>query len=140
MNETGEPRRLGRSALALLAGFFLVVLFSLVTDLLMQALGFLPRLGEPVTTPPLLLATVYRTIYSIAGSYLTAKLAPYHPMAHALTGGAIGTVIGLVGAVTTWNKTALGPHWYPVTLVVLAVPSAWLGGWLYLRQTNKART
>ena len=36
----------------------------------------------------------------------------------------------LVGAVATWNA-GLGPHWYPIALVVLALPQAWLGGKLY---------
>jgi hypothetical protein len=87
----------------------------------------------------LLLATAYRTIYGIGGSYLTAKLAPYRPMAHALTGGALGAAIGLLGAVITWNQGAeFGPHWYPVMLVVLALPTAWVGGWLWLRSNRRA--
>jgi hypothetical protein len=37
--------------------------------------------------------------------------------------------VSIVGTVVTWNKgPAFGPHWYPVALVVLALPTAWMGG------------
>jgi hypothetical protein len=26
-----------------------------------------------------------------------------------------------------------GPHWYPVSLIVTALPCAWLGAWFYTR-------
>jgi len=52
-------------------------------------------------------------------------------MQHALLGGAIGFVLSIVGAVTTWNS-GLGPHWYPLALVVVAMPTAWLGGKLHM--------
>jgi hypothetical protein len=38
----------------------------------MSAIGVLPRLGQPAGSKPLLLATVYRTVYGIAGSYIAA--------------------------------------------------------------------
>jgi hypothetical protein len=37
-----------------------------------------------------LLATVYRIVYSILGSYIIAWLAPDRPMGHALIGGILG--------------------------------------------------
>ncbi len=36
---------------------------------------------------PLLLATVYRTVCGVVGSYIIARLAPDRPMQHALVGG-----------------------------------------------------
>jgi hypothetical protein len=79
-----------------------------------------------------LLATAYRTVYAIAGSYVTARLAPSRPMQHALLGGAVGLVLATVGAVATWNKgPEFGPHWYPLALVATALPCAWAGGRLY---------
>ena len=51
------------------------------------------------------------------------------PLRHALIGGAVGLVISLADALVTWNKgPAFGPHWYPLALIVLALPQAWLGG------------
>src|SRR5258708_1683275 len=83
----------------------------------------------------LLLATIYRTIYGVLGTYITACLAPNRPMQHALAGGFIGLVVSIVGAAVTWNRgPAFGPHWYPLALIVLAMPMAWVGGKLRVVQ------
>lgn len=124
-----------RSTGAVLAGMVAGVVLSIGTDLLMYALGVLPQPGQPAGDNPLLLATAYRTVYGIAAAYLTARLAPNRPMGHALVLGAFGFIASAVGAVVTWNRQpSLGPHWYPVMLVVLALPTAWAGGKLRLRQ------
>lgn len=132
----GSQRTIGRSILALLAGFLVTVVLSLTADLGMHAAGFFPSPGQPMNDTQLLAATVYRTLFSVLSSYVTARLAPYGPMAHALIGGAIGTLLATGGAVTTWNK-GLGPHWYPLALIVTALPSAWLGGKLRALQLQK---
>jgi hypothetical protein len=132
-NASLPPRRLGRSLWALLAGFLLVLVVTLATDLALHAAGIYPALGQPLSDALSLLATAYRTAYATAGSYLTARLAPYRPMRHAMIGGAIGFLLSIVGAVATWDK-GLGPHWYPLALVATALPSAWLGGRLHSRQ------
>ena len=49
------------------------------------------------------------------------------PLLHALIGGAAGFVVSIIGAVATWNR-GFGPHWYPLALIVLAIPQAWAGG------------
>jgi len=130
-----RPRQLGRSVVALLAGFVVGVAITLATDFVLHLVGVFPPLGQPTGSKPLLLATVYRTVYQVLSSYITARLAPDRPMGHALVGGAIGLAICTLGAVVTWNKgPAFGPHWYPVALIVLAMPTAWLGGRLRTMQ------
>ncbi|HXY52836.1 MAG TPA: hypothetical protein VEI01_25545 [Terriglobales bacterium] len=90
---------------------------------------------------PLLLATLYRTLYGVAGSYMAARLAPNRPMRHALVLGVFGLVVSTAGAVATWNRQpSLGPHWYPVALIVLAIPTAWVGGNLRLCSWIQAAT
>jgi hypothetical protein len=134
MSQTEHPRRILRSLGALFAGFVVVVVLSLGTDLALHATGVFPPLGQPMSDALFLLATVYRTVYAIAGSYVTARLAPNRPMQHALLGGAVGLMLATVGAVATWNKgPEFGPHWYPLALVATALPSAWAGGRLYVR-------
>ena len=129
MIETNPPRRIGRSVFAFIAGFLLVLVLTLVTDLALHAAGVFPPLGQASSTGPLVLATTYRTLYGILGSYITARLAPHHPMQHALLGGVIGLVLSAAGAIATWSRPeTLGVHWYPVALVVLALPTAWIGG------------
>ena len=110
-----------------------VVILSLGTDLALHAAGIFPALGDRMSDNLLVLATVYRTIYAVLGGYITARLAPNQPMQHALLNGLIGVALSTLGAVVTWNR-ALGPHWYPLALVVTALPTAWLGGKLRLMQ------
>lgn len=118
-----------RSIGAVLAGILAGVILSIGTDVVLHLAGIFPALGERVADKLLLLATAYRTIYSIAGSYITARLAPDRPMRHALAGGVVGLIVSTAGAVATWNRgPAFGPHWYPFALIVLAMPCAWLGG------------
>ena len=129
MSEMHPPRQIGRSIGALLAGFLAVVILSLATDVALYAAGVFPPLGMPLSDTLCLLAAAYRTVYAIAGSYVTARLAPYRPMGHALVGGAVGVAVSTLGAAATWSRTpALGPHWYPVALIVLSMPCAWAGG------------
>lgn len=135
MSGTSRPRRIGRSIGALFAGFVTVIILSIGTDLALHAIGVFPALGQPMAGALFLLATVYRTIYGVVGSYITARLAPDRPLQHALAGGAVGLVVSIVGAAVTWNRgPALGPHWYPLALLVLAMPCAWAGGRLRVMQ------
>lgn len=128
-------RKTLRSIGAVLAGFVAVVILSIGTDKVLQAAGIFPALGQPMSDALFLLATVYRTVDGIAGSYLTARLAPDRPMQHALAGGAVGLVLSTVGAVATWNKVpSLGPRWYPLALIATAIPCAWAGGRLRVLQ------
>jgi hypothetical protein len=79
-------------------------------------------------------ATIYRIVYTVLGGYLTAALAPRLPMSHVMALGAIGAFVATIGAVATWNAgPAFGPKWYPVLLVVTALPCVWAGGRLRLR-------
>jgi hypothetical protein len=122
---------------------FVAILLTLVTDELLHLARVFPPWGASMVgyDGALLLATVYRTIYSVGASYITARLAPRRPMLHAMVGGFLGLAACIAGAVGTWNKgPAFGPHWYPLALVVLALPSAWVGGKLRLSQLSAAQT
>lgn len=123
---------------AVLAGAFVGIALSLGTDSLMHALHLFPPIGQPMTDSRLLaLATAYRTIYGVLGAYVTAWLAPSRPMLHAMILGALGMLAAIAGVVATWNDVEkYGPHWYPIALVVLALPPAWLGAWLYERRAQ----
>jgi hypothetical protein len=133
MSETRCPRLL-HSAAALLAGFVTVVILSLATDVMLRAIRLFPPLGQPMSTALFLLATAYRTAFGIAGSYVTARFAPDRPMQHALIGGLVGLVLSTAGAVATWDRPNLGPHWYPLALIATAMPCAWFGGKLRVLQ------
>jgi hypothetical protein len=115
------------------------IFLTLATDELLHRIGVFPPWGASMVgfDGALLLATTYRTVYGVLGSYLTAWLAPSRPMGHALLGGAIGLAVSILGAAVTWNKgPAFGPHWYPLALVVLALPTAGVGGLLRVKQLS----
>lgn len=141
-SEPGHPRRIGRSILSVLAGMFAGIVLTIATDELLHLAHVFPPWGASMVgyDGPLLVATIYRTIYGVAGSYIAAWLAPNRPMLHAMVLGILGFAVCIFGAVATWNGgPAFGPHWYPVALVVLALPTAWVGGKLCLMQL-KGRT
>jgi peptidoglycan/LPS O-acetylase OafA/YrhL len=137
MSEPPPPRRVGRSIGAVLTGIVAGVILTLATDVVLHAIGVFPPWGQPVSDGPLLLATAYRAVFGIVGSYIAARLAPYRPMQHALAGGVVGLVVSIVGTVVTWNRgPAFGPHWYPLALIVIAMPCAWVGGKLFGVQSH----
>lgn len=126
-----RARRPGRSVAAVLLGFVAVVVLSLGTDQVLHVLGVYPPWGQPMRDAGLnALALSYRTVYAVLGSYIAARLAPDHPMRHALILGVVGLIVSAVGAITTIPLN-LGPSWYPIALVLTAVPCAWLGGAAY---------
>jgi hypothetical protein len=58
-------------------------------------------------------------------------------MRHALIGGALGLAVSIIGAAATWNR-GFGPHWYPLSLIVLAMPQAWVGGKLRVIEQGRS--
>lgn len=129
-------RNIPRSIGAVLAGFVEVFVFSLGTDQVMHVLDVYPPWGQPMTdTGLLLLALTYRVAYGIAGGYITARLAPYAPMRHALIGGGIGLVLSLAGGIAMWD---MGAHWYPIALSLSSVPCSWAGAALYQKWSGKS--
>ncbi len=134
MEGTTRSRRIGRSILALLAGFIVNVVLSVATDFALQAMGVLPHIGRgTMNDSQCALAASYRALFGVFSSYVVARLAPYRPLEHALLGAGIGMMLATAGAVATWNA-ALGPHWYPLSLIVLALPSGWAGARLWMAQ------
>ena len=125
-----------KSIWAVVAGALVSVGITTVVDIVLHVAGVYPPLDQPIGTSQALLATSYRVVIGVAGAWLTARLAPSNPMKHALILGYVGVVLGLVGLVATWNK-GLGPRWYPVALVVLAIPQCWAGGKIYEAQSAR---
>jgi hypothetical protein len=120
-----------RSILAVLAGVVFVVAASIGTDLALEH-SILPAMSTAQASPALLaLALAYRTLYGVIGGWIAAKLAPNRPMTHAIVLGAIGTAAALAGVIAEWKA---GNQWYPIALVVLALPQSWLGAKLAARR------
>lgn len=128
------PRRLGRSVMAVVAGFLAVAVLSLVTDQVFHMLAVYPPWGQPMwDAGDNALALAYRSVYTVVGGYVTARLAPRNAMRHVLVLGAAGFLAALAGALAT-IPMELGPDWYPIALAVTAFPLVWLGGVLQQRR------
>jgi len=118
---------------AVLAGIIFIVVTHTVTDLVLEKLGiFTPPEQGFHTTWMVVTATIYRSIFTVGGGYLTAALAPNRPMLYAVILGLFGIAAGTAGAIVMIPRN-LGPTWYPIALVVLALPCTWLGGKLRTR-------
>lgn len=126
---------------AVFAGLLGVVITTTFVDIVLHVLHVYPPMPDPQAGTPVtpltdglaLLASSYRVVITVAGGYLTAKLSPGRSLRDALVLGLVGTGLGILGAVQTWNLN-MGPHWYAVSLAVLAIPECWFGGWLWLRR------
>ncbi len=137
MNAPHTRSMIGRSVGSLAAGFVVTAALSLGTDVIMHGTGVFPGWGQPMSGGLFVWATMYRVAFTVLGGYVTTRLAPRRPMAHVVWLGVIGTVVATVGAVATWNAgPAFGPHWYPVLLVVTALPCVWAGGLVRARPST----
>ena len=116
-----------KSIRAVLAGFISVAVLSVAMDVILETNGVFPPQSQPEAYFPwmLALALLYRCAFTVAGGYIAARLAPAKPQKHAIILGCIGMVAATLGAATHWD---LGNHWYPLALIVTAIPCTWLGG------------
>ena len=126
-----------KSLWAIFAGILVVIVVTTLVDVALHLAQVYPPMDQPITDALAVLATSYRIVIGIAGGWVTARLAPNRPMKHALALGLVGAVLGLVGVVATWNL-GLGPRWYPIALVVLAIPQSWAGARIHEARTAKA--
>lgn len=123
---TASPRGLRRSlhsAGAVLGGLLATFAVTSAVDAVFHALGVFPPFGEPMSDALFALALAYRIPLNAAGCYLTARLAPGNPARHAFVLGGVGFVLAIAGAVAMWD---LGPGWYSLANVAIALPCAWL--------------
>ena len=113
---------------AALAGLVFIVISHTAVDKILEGLGIFPPPDQGLHVSWMLaLALTYRVLLSIAGCYFTARLAPSRPMVHALILGAIG-VLGSTAGIPMAMSQNLSPVWYPVSLAILSLPCAWIGG------------
>ena len=126
---TSPSRRVARRIGAVLAGLLAIVVLDVGIDSVLHATGIFPPWGHTMADSLFLLALAYRAVDGVIGGAIVARLAPDRPMRHALALGVVGIVLSTLGALATWNAgPEIGPQWYPLALVVMALPCAWLGG------------
>ena len=123
-------RRPLRSLGAVLAGLLVTFAVTTATDLALHALSVFPPFGVVMSDTLFVLALAYRVPFNIAGSYVTARLAPRDPLRHALALGLTGSHIATLDAMAMWK---FGPAWYSLANIAVALPCAWAGGRLRVR-------
>ena len=122
----------GRSIAAVAGGFFATAVLSTAMDAVMHASAVFPPMGQAMSDGLYLWAMAYRVVLTVLGGYVTARLAPASAMRHALILALIGIVAATAGTVATWNLgPEFGPKWYPISLVVTALPCVLAGAWMF---------
>jgi len=116
-----------KSIWAVFAGLLVNVILSTATDFTLASLDIFPPIAGkvPFDTWMLGVALSYRLMYTVLGGYATAWLAPQNSMKHVWILGGIGLVLSSIGVAVAWNDPQ---RWYPIALVVAAIPFTWLGG------------
>ena len=122
---------------AVLTGFITVVILSIGTDFILESLSIFPPQSDPKAylTWMLVLALAYRSLYTVGGGYVTARLAPDRPMRYVIILGFVGIAAGTIGVIVSWNFSP--DHWYPISLVIGAMPCTWLGGKMHTEVTQR---
>jgi peptidoglycan/LPS O-acetylase OafA/YrhL len=120
------------SAGAVAAGFLVTAVASTAADAAMHGAGVFPDSVRAMSDPLFALASAYRALFTVAGGYVTARLAPDRPMRHAWILAGIGLAAGLAGGVAYYAMAEgeLGPAWYAISIPLEAVPCVWFGAWL----------
>lgn len=126
-----------RSIAAVIAGIITGAVLATITDILLVKTGLFPPPGSGMFIWwMLVLALLYRGIYTITGGFITALISPYKPMFHAFVLGLIGVAVCIIGAIVNRDNSAV---WYPITLTLITLPCALLGGWLYEKQIKRQK-
>lgn len=113
---------------SVIAGFFLIGLLGFIADTVLQQLGILPIPTEhKFETGHAVLALSYHLLFAVLGGFITTRLAPDHPMAHAIILGILGIAISTLGLIAIIMQN-LAPAWYGCALIFFSIPVTWAGG------------
>lgn len=118
---------------SVLAGFITVAVLSIATDAVFEGLGIFPPQMNPHAYVPWMLAVAlfYRSIATIIGGYVTARLAPSSPIKHIYGLMVLGGLGGLAGVFAGWQY---GNQWYPILLAITGPMFVWVGGKMQMRK------
>ncbi len=130
MNNTVTKKTWPRSIAAVFAGLLINIIPAVAIDAVLHATEVYPPMGQPMSHTLFVLAFSYRLVLAVAGGYFTARLAPHKPMKHAWVLGGIGVVLASAGTIAMWG---VGPAWYPLALIAIAIPCTLAGARLHRR-------
>jgi len=128
-----------RSVGAVVGGFLVTAVASTAADAIMHASGIFPNSPRNMSDGLFVLASGYRALFTVAGGFITARLAPDRPMRHVWILAWIGLAAGTAGIVAYYGlgKGQPRPAWYPFSIAVEAIPCVWFGGRLQTGRRNR---
>jgi len=125
-----------KSIVAVVVGFLLVTILCGSGDLvLIKAMPQAVHGGHIDDPMALAITLLYSLVFATLGGFVTARLAPHHPLRHAIILGCFGLAASILAAVALWNT---GPVWYHIGALVIPLPAAWIGGSLREAQLRKS--
>jgi hypothetical protein len=127
-----------RSVGAVAAGLVTMYLLCVLTDKLLVAAHLLPSPDEhrPHTLAYLAIVIAYCAVYTLVGGYVTARLAPIRPAAHAVVLGVLGMALSTLGTMNNWQ---IGNGWNAITLVGEGIPLCWAGALIWTQLLRPRR-
>jgi hypothetical protein len=117
-----------RSVLAVLAGWGIVGVLVVITDLVLMKIfpdQYVSGKMPPDNLAALSLAT--STLWSVLGGWVTARIAAFKPWHHILGLVVWGELMGIASAVMTWGQIQ---SWYQIGLIVMWMPAVAAGAWI----------
>lgn len=122
----------GKTVWAIFAGVAFFVVSARAISNVLHVYDFLPALDQPMNNSAAIGVTFYRLVLGVIAGLITSYLAPFSHKQFALALGCIGTILGAMFAVSTWNS-GLEPRWAIAVFTVLAIPQALTGWKIYQR-------
>jgi hypothetical protein len=124
---------------AVLIGFLTVFMLSVGMDMLAESVGILPPSTQPEAYQwwHLVIALIYRSIFTIFGGFVTAHISATKPMRQVIILAVIGTILGGLGTIANWEMAKATGTWYPVVLFLASPVCIWWGG--TLKKVNQGK-
>jgi hypothetical protein len=130
-----------RSVLSVLAGIVVLTVTSFAIEAVADPLltrMFPQALPDHAAITHNLPASVFMFFYTslcvVAGGYVAGYLARHHPAMHALVMGAVQMLLTIWAMISLPDVAPLR-NW--IVAILLAIPTAWLGGFLRAKQLER---
>jgi hypothetical protein len=129
---------MARSILAVVAGFLVtgILIFATTAGVVATNPGAFDARSVPTTTGMLVAMHLYVAVYALLGCWVAARLAPSHPMRHAMIVAVLGVIVNAANP-SIWSTY---PLWSNIVSVGSPLLLGWLAGTIRERQLASART
>jgi hypothetical protein len=126
MNEFDQETNVMRSIFAVLAGNFLWMVLWIASNAILTSVNPTLYKGRVEAVDVLALTILRSFIFSIIAGYVTAWIARWDEIKHAIALGVLQLTFGIVVSAQTFE---ILPLWYHIVFNLLLIPGNVLGGW-----------